>query len=117
MRRGARPLGDGIRRPTHRRPFAFASVAGWFIVALYAAGVCANLWFEGRLGLLDEDPLQGVVLLVGFGAFAVVGALVVPRDPSRLGGDPAHRAKGRSECPTRQRMRGLKSRFPERELG
>jgi hypothetical protein len=52
------------------------------IVALYAAGVCANLWFEGRLGLLDKDPLQGVILLLGFGAFAVVGALVVAKRPA-----------------------------------
>jgi hypothetical protein len=82
VRRGARQLDDGTGRPTHRLPFAFARVAGWFIVGLYAAGVCANLWLEGRLGLLDENPLQGIVLLVGFGAFAVVGALVVAKRPA-----------------------------------
>ena len=82
MRRGVRPLDDGTGRPTNRPPFAFARVAGWLIVGLYAAGVCANLWFEGRLGLLDEDLLQGIVLLVGFGAFAVVGALVVAKRPA-----------------------------------
>ena len=32
--------------------------------------------------MLDEDPLQGIVLLVGFGAFAVVGALVVAKRPA-----------------------------------
>jgi len=57
-------------------------VAGWLIAPLYVAGVCANLWFESRLGLQDEHPLQGVVLLVGFGAFAVVGALVVAKRPA-----------------------------------
>jgi hypothetical protein len=57
-------------------------VAGWLIVTLYAAGVCANLWFESRLGLLDKDPLEGVVLLVGFGAFAMVGAMVVAKRPA-----------------------------------
>jgi hypothetical protein len=63
-------------------PFAFARLAGWLIVTLYVAGVCANLWFESRLGLPDKDPLQGVVLLVGFAAFAVVGALVVAKRPA-----------------------------------
>ena len=52
------------------------------IVALYVAGVCANLWFESRLGLLDKNPLEVVVLIVGFGAFAVVGALVVAKRPA-----------------------------------
>jgi hypothetical protein len=82
VRRGAQPLdatGGSTRRPL---PFAFARVAGWLIVPLYLAGVCANLWFESRLGLQDEDPFQGVVLLVGFGAFAVVGALVVSKRPA-----------------------------------
>ncbi len=82
MRRGAQPLdatGGSTRRPL---PFAFARVAGWLIVPLYLAGVCANLWFESRLGLQDEDPFQGVVLLVGFGAFAVVGALMVLKRPA-----------------------------------
>jgi len=83
MRRGAQPLDDNTGRPTPRHlPLAFARVAGWLIVTIYAAGVCANLWFEGRLNLLDKDPVQGVVLLVGFGAFAMVGALVVANRPA-----------------------------------
>ena len=81
MRRGARPLDDDTGGPNRPYP-PLARVAGWSIIVLYASGVCVNLWFEGRLGLLDRDPLQGVVLLVGFGAFAVVGALVVANRPS-----------------------------------
>ncbi len=82
MSRGAQPLDGTGRSPRRPLPFAFARVAGWLIVALYVAGVCANLWFQSRLGLLDKDPLQGIVLLVGFGAFAVVGALVVTKRPA-----------------------------------
>ena len=83
MRLGVQPLDDNTGRPTRRHlPFPFARVAGWLIVALYMAGVCVNLWFESRLGLLDKNPLEGVVLIVGFGAFAVVGALVVAKRPA-----------------------------------
>jgi hypothetical protein len=83
VRLGVQPLDDNTGRPTRRHlPFPFARVAGWLIVALYVAGVCANLWFESRLGLLDKNPLEGVVLIVGFGAFAVVGTLVVAKRPA-----------------------------------
>jgi hypothetical protein len=83
VRLGVQPLDDNTGRPTRRHlPFPFARVAGWLIVALYVAGVCANLWFESRLGLLGKNPLEGVVLIVGFGALAVVGALVVAKRPA-----------------------------------
>jgi hypothetical protein len=61
---------------------AFARAAGWLIVPLYAAGVFANYWLKSRLGLRDENPLEDVVLMAGFGAFAVVGALVVVKRPN-----------------------------------
>jgi hypothetical protein len=45
-------------------------------------GMFANYWLENRLGLRDENPLEDVVLVVGFGAFAAVGALVVVKRPN-----------------------------------
>jgi hypothetical protein len=79
---GAQPRdanGESIRRTPL---FAFASAAGWLIVPLYAAGLFANYWLENRLGFRDENPLEDVVLVVGFGAFAAAGALVVVKRPN-----------------------------------
>jgi hypothetical protein len=62
--------------------FTLARVAGWLIVPLYVAGVLTNFWIESRLDLQKKNPLEDVVLIVGFGAFAVVGALVVGKRPA-----------------------------------
>jgi hypothetical protein len=78
---GAQPRGangESIRRTPL---FAFARAAGWLIVPLYGAGLFANYWLENRLGLREDNPLEDVVLVVGFGAFAAVGALVVVKRP------------------------------------
>jgi hypothetical protein len=61
-------------------------VAGWLIVPLYIAGVCAYYLLTISTGFWDDDPVvdnvAGVMLSVGFGAFAVVGALLVVRRPT-----------------------------------
>src|SRR5215210_3040610 len=62
----------------------FARVAGWLIVPLYVAGVCMSYVLQHSAGLPDESPVEDAVLRVGFGAFAVVGALVVARRPTNL---------------------------------
>jgi hypothetical protein len=62
----------------------FARVAGWLIVPLYVAGVCMSYVLQHSAGLPDEQPVEGAVLQVGFGAFAVVGALVVSKRPTNL---------------------------------
>jgi hypothetical protein len=69
---------------SRRTLFFAARVAGWLIVPLYVAGVCTSYWFEYRAGLPDENPIEGVVLWVGFGAFAVVGAMLVAKRPTNL---------------------------------
>ena len=61
-----------------------ARMVAWSVVPLYVAGICAFLWFESRLDVLDENPVEGTLILVGFGAFAVVGALLVARRPATL---------------------------------
>ena len=55
---------------------------GWLILPLFAAGVFANYWLESRLRLPDMNPWEDIVLFLGFGAFAVVGALVVSKRPT-----------------------------------
>ena len=63
----------------------FARVAGWLIVPLYIAGACTSYLLERRTGLPpNEHPMEDVALQVGFGAFAVVGALVVAKRPTNL---------------------------------
>ena len=59
-----------------------ASVAGWLIVPLYAAGICTSYALQSRADLLDDNSLENAVLLVGFSAFAVVGALLVTKRPT-----------------------------------
>jgi len=65
---------------------AFARVAGWLIVPLYVAGICTNYVLERGAGLLDEtDPIatvEGLLFNVGFGAFAVVGAMLLVKRPA-----------------------------------
>jgi hypothetical protein len=78
-----------IRRIADARPRGglslFARVAGWLIVPLYVAGACTSYLLERRTGLPpNEHPMEDVALQVGFGAFAVVGALVVAKRPANL---------------------------------
>jgi hypothetical protein len=63
-----------------------ARVAGWLIVPLYIAGVCTGYVLQRRAGLPSEHPVEDVVLQVGFGAFAVVGSLLVAKRPTNLVG-------------------------------
>ena len=59
--------------------FALARVAGWLIVPLYVAGICTFFLLERSAGLWSEatpiENVQSVVFDIGFGAFAVVGAV------------------------------------------
>jgi hypothetical protein len=62
-------------------------VAGWLIVPLYIVGTCAYYYLLTiSAGSSDDDAVvdnvAGVMLGVGFGAFAVVGALLVARRPT-----------------------------------
>src|SRR5215216_6164532 len=62
----------------------FASVVGWLIVPLYVAGVCTSYLLERSAGLPFDHPVENAALIVGFGAFAVVGSLLVARRPTNL---------------------------------
>jgi hypothetical protein len=70
-----------------RRTLPFvARVAGWLIVPLYIAGVCTAYVLQRHAGLPTEHPVEHVVLIVGFGAFGVVGSLLVAKRPTNLVG-------------------------------
>jgi hypothetical protein len=64
----------------------FARVAGWLIVPLYVAGICTSYLLERSAGVPPAYPMEDVVIRVGFGAFAVVGALLVAKRPTNLVG-------------------------------
>ena len=53
---------------------------------MYVAGLFASYLLERRAGLPNEHPTDDVVLQVGFGAFAVVGALLAARRPANAVG-------------------------------
>ena len=73
--------GDGIGSQAF---LLFARVGAWLIVPLYVAGICTTHLLERSAGLPNEHPFEDVVLWVGFGAFAVVGALLVMKRPANL---------------------------------
>jgi hypothetical protein len=64
--------------------FALARVVGWLIVPLYVAGVCAIYLLERSAGVPPAYPMEDVVIRVGFGAFAVVGAVLVAKRPTNI---------------------------------
>lgn len=67
-----------------RRLPLLARVVAWLVVPLYVAGMFANFWFEQRLDLKDENPTEDVLILAGFGMFAVVGAVLVAKRPANI---------------------------------
>jgi hypothetical protein len=65
-----------------RWPSFLPRIAGWLVVGVYVAGLVASNWLERSAGLPNRTPVDDAVLQVGFGAFAVVGALLVARRPA-----------------------------------
>ena len=64
--------------------FALARAVGWLIVPLYVAIVCAIYLLERSAGVPPAYPMEDVVIRVGFGAFAVVGAVLVAKRPTNI---------------------------------
>ena len=83
MSEGARELGQEAGwMSRHTLAFALARLVGWLIVPLYVAGICTSYVLQHRAGLLDDNSVENALLLVGFSAFAVVGALLVAKRPT-----------------------------------
>jgi signal transduction histidine kinase len=76
--------GPGAPSAARRLPLLLARAVAWLVVPLYVAGISALVWLERLLGVQDENPAEGMVIAVGFGAFAVVGAVLVARRPANL---------------------------------
>jgi hypothetical protein len=70
------------RATPRRRASHLAGMIAWLVVVLYAAGAGADIWLEARLRSQSGNALEGAALLVGFGGFAVVGALLVAKRPA-----------------------------------
>ncbi len=67
-----------------RRFLLFGRVVAWLVVLLYATGMFTTWWLERRLGLQERNSVEDVMIVVGFGAFAAVGALLVAKRPTNL---------------------------------
>ena len=65
----------------HGRRSLFTLVA-WLVVLVYATGILLTIWLEHRLHVRDDPLLEDALLITGFGAFAVVGALLVAKRPA-----------------------------------
>ena len=68
------------------RSAPLARVAALLVLLVYGAGLCVNAWLERRLDQRGENPLEDLVLFVGFGMFALVGALLMAKRPDNLVG-------------------------------
>ena len=68
------------------RSAPLARVVALLVLLLYGAGLCVNAWLERRLDLRGENTLEDLVIFVGFGMFAVVGALLMAKRPDNLVG-------------------------------
>ena len=56
-------------------------LAALAVLVLYAAGIAANRWLDRLIGPRSGDPVEDAIVIIGFGMFAVVGALLVARRP------------------------------------
>jgi cell division protein FtsL len=54
------------------------------IVPLYVVGLCTTFLLERRAGLPNLDSVDDAAQFIGFGAFAVVGALLVAKRPTNV---------------------------------
>jgi hypothetical protein len=70
-------------RPRGRRSL-FTLVVAWLVVLVYATGILLTTWLEQRLHVRDDPLLEDALLIAGFGAFAVVGALLVAKRPTNV---------------------------------
>ena len=72
--------------PVHTWATWIPRVVAWSVVPLYVAGVAVNTVLNRRLGNPGEDPVGGILLDLGFGMFAAMGALLVGKRPGNAVG-------------------------------
>ena len=61
-----------------------ARAAALIVLVLYVAGIAANRWLDRRIGPGGGNPVEDAIVVVGFGLFALVGAVLVARRPGNL---------------------------------
>ena len=64
-----------------KRSASLARLAALLVLVVYAAGLSVSAWLERRIGSQGESSMEDLVLFVGFGMFAAVGALLVAKRP------------------------------------
>jgi hypothetical protein len=69
---------------SHRTLLLVARVAGWLIVPLYVGGICTTFLLERSAELPNQHSVDDLAQFVGFGAFAVAGALLVAKRPTNV---------------------------------
>ena len=57
-------------------------MAAWLIVPLYIASICTNSCSSAAPVYRYDDRLDDVLFSIGFGTFAVVGSLLVAKQPA-----------------------------------
>jgi hypothetical protein len=78
---GRTPANRRTRPESGRWSAMLARVAAAMVLVLYIAGIAANRWLDRRIGPGGGNPVEDAIVAVGFGMFAVVGALLVARRP------------------------------------
>lgn len=80
---GTGPRSAGRLNKAFRRRFltsAPARMVAWATMSFYAAGMGSKIWLAHRLGV--PQSLESVMLVLGFGAIALVGSLLVAKRPA-----------------------------------
>ena len=80
--REERPTQSRNRAAGPRGLALFARVAAWLVVFAYVAGVIAIVSLERVVPGRDRPSSEDALLVLGFGMFAVVGALLVAKRPT-----------------------------------
>jgi hypothetical protein len=76
------PANRRTRPPSGRRYVMLARVAAALVLVAYVAGIAANAWLDRLIRPGSGDhPAESVIIVVGFGMFTLVGALLVARRP------------------------------------
>src|SRR5215218_6173773 len=61
-------------------------IAAWAVLVVYLLGVAFYVVLDRRLGSPGLEPVEGVLLWVGFGLFAAMGALLIAKRPHNVVG-------------------------------
>jgi hypothetical protein len=81
----SRAAGRSEAPPAGPRGLAlFPRVVAWLVVPVYVAGMSAIIMLKRASRLQDRGSAEDAVLFLGFGMFAVVGALLVAKRPANL---------------------------------